>query len=632
MKKALTFALAVCWSALALFQSTLGQEKASRAPVSIEAETGSREQDGFNGPVRRVRVETAKVVLKDGKWVEGTRQLLGIATYDLTGKKVDSAAYPVATNTLPGKEQYLYDDKGNIREMTLVDKDGTTLSKETYTYEFDQLGNWTKMSSSVAVYENGKISFEPIGTTYRTISYYYNQAIEKLNARAPKPNRVLAPRTSSTLVSNSNASPTAPPQTSTNTEQVNTLVQPLLEASNAHAKKELTSAPASVVPVKNNTSKPDSSIALSADGGKTADEAPATSVVQHVAEDVLRNAAIEMPKPEYSAAALASRASGIVKVQILIDEDGNVTNAQATSGHPLLGAAAEAAARKARFSMARVSSGSTKVYGIVSYDFESPAPASETASVPSPTSDSNSTNPVDSKPDVRPVAENAGFVESKPKALANYSESSKAFFDKGVAFQASGQFAEAAEAFNQAIRANPNDATAYARLGMAYSALEKHKDALVVYKMARQADQSALGASAYYMWGHSYLALRKNSDALSAFKQALYITRAEAIQLEGNETPRFPTLEQLHYGLGIAYLNTKRFAESIDELKEVVRLNPKNGEAYFSLAVAYLSNGNRREAEKHHRNLSLLNPALAEKLTTALTIEMPPGCRNIVCR
>ena len=159
MKKSLTFALAFSCLALGLSQSSFAQDNVTRTPVSVDADSGNREQDGFKGPVRRVRVETAKIILKDGKWVEGSRELLGIATYDPAGKKIDSAAYPTEASILPGKEQYLYDDKGNIVEMTWLGEDGSVLSKESYKYEFDQLGNWTKMSSSVAVYENGKISF-----------------------------------------------------------------------------------------------------------------------------------------------------------------------------------------------------------------------------------------------------------------------------------------------------------------------------------------------------------------------------------------------------------------------------------------------------------------------------------------
>ncbi len=397
--------------------------------------------------------------------------------------------------------------------------------------------------------------------------------------------------------------------------------------------KEPVSAPASVGPVKSSNEAPDSPVATSREIHATSDSAPATSVVQHVAEDVLRNAAIELPKPEYSDAALLARASGQVKVHILIDENGHVTNAQATSGHPLLGTAAEAAARKARFSLTKASAGATRVYGVISYDFVHPTPVSEATPATAPATDTNPPKPVDRKPESTPSPERAAFVESKPKASANYSEAARPFYDKGVTLQASGRYAEAAEAFNQAIKFNPNDANAYARLGMAYSAMLKHQDAIPVYKMALQINGSALGAPAYYMWGHSYLALAKTSDALKAFKQALSITKAESIDPERKETQRYPSLEQLHYGIGIAYLSSKRFSDSIDELKQVVALNPKNAEAYYALGIAYLSNGNRRQAENQQRILRSLDSALAQNLGSALTVRGPaPGCRNIACR
>ncbi|MFN2511906.1 MAG: TonB family protein [Pyrinomonadaceae bacterium] len=629
MKKALASTLALSCVALGLSRSSFAQDNTSRTPVSVAAESGNREQDRLNGPVRRVRVETAKVILKDGNWVEGPRTVLGIATYDPAGRKIDSVTYPV--EDLPGKAHYVYDDIGNVVEMTLRSTDGSLLSKETYKYEFDQLGNWLKKISSVAVYENGRIIFEPTGITYRTLSYYYSQEIEKLNSLSLRPQGVSAPSTSSTLPPRSNASSSDPPRPLTPTAaQVSSTIQPLAEAASAHANKEPVSAAAPVASDKTSTDAP---VPTPNEIRATPDDAPATSVVQHVAEDVLRNAAIELPKAEYSDAALLARASGRVKVQVLVDENGRVTNAQATSGHPLLGAAAEAAARKARFSLTKASAGATRAYGVLSYDFVHPNPVSETTPATAPTTDTNLPQPVDRKTGATSIPENAASVESKPKTSTNYSEAARPFYDKGVTLQASGRYAEAAEAFNQAIKFNPNDANAYARLGMAYSAVLKHKDAIPVYKMALQINGSALDAPAYYMWGHSYLALEKTSDALKAFKQALSIIKAQSIDPERKETQRYPSLEQVHYGIGIAYLSSRRFSDSIDELKQVVALNPKNAEAYYALGIAYLSNGNRRQAENQQRILRSLDSALAQKLGSALTVGGPaPGCRNIACR
>ncbi|MEO8436386.1 MAG: energy transducer TonB [Pyrinomonadaceae bacterium] len=84
---------------------------------------------------------------------------------------------------------------------------------------------------------------------------------------------------------------------------------------------------------------------------------------------VLNGKAIILPAPEYPAIARAAKVSGAVSVQITIDEDGNVVSAEATSGHPLLKAAAVTAAREAKFSPTRLSGQPVKVQGVVVYNF-----------------------------------------------------------------------------------------------------------------------------------------------------------------------------------------------------------------------------------------------------------------------
>jgi len=84
---------------------------------------------------------------------------------------------------------------------------------------------------------------------------------------------------------------------------------------------------------------------------------------------VLNGKAVSLPKPPYPPAARAVRASGAVSVQVLIDESGRVVSASAASGHPLLQAAAVAAARQARFSPTLLSGQPVKVSGIITYNF-----------------------------------------------------------------------------------------------------------------------------------------------------------------------------------------------------------------------------------------------------------------------
>jgi len=87
---------------------------------------------------------------------------------------------------------------------------------------------------------------------------------------------------------------------------------------------------------------------------------------------VLNGKAISLPHPEYPQAAAAVRASGAVSVQVTIDENGNVISAAAASGHPLLRAAAESAAREAKFSPTLLSGNPVKVSGILTYNFAAP--------------------------------------------------------------------------------------------------------------------------------------------------------------------------------------------------------------------------------------------------------------------
>jgi TonB family protein len=84
---------------------------------------------------------------------------------------------------------------------------------------------------------------------------------------------------------------------------------------------------------------------------------------------VLNAKAVSKPEPTYPAVARAAHATGVVTVQVTVDETGNVVSAEAVSGHPLLRAAAVAAAREAKFSPTRLSGKPVKVSGILTYNF-----------------------------------------------------------------------------------------------------------------------------------------------------------------------------------------------------------------------------------------------------------------------
>ena len=84
---------------------------------------------------------------------------------------------------------------------------------------------------------------------------------------------------------------------------------------------------------------------------------------------VLNGKAVRLVQPPYPAIARSARASGQVRVQIVIDENGNVISATPVSGHPLLQGAAVSAARSSKFTPTKLSGMPVKVSGVIIYNF-----------------------------------------------------------------------------------------------------------------------------------------------------------------------------------------------------------------------------------------------------------------------
>lgn len=264
----------------------------STVPTSISSLEGTREEDGLIGPVRRVRTETAKLSMKSGKLMEGRRALTETTVYDLEGKRIENTYYPVAESHNPlGQEEYKYDDRGNVTMMTLRDQKGAILSREVYAYEFDKVGNWKKMITSLTVYENG-LKYEPVEVTYRTISYYSNKSMANVD---------------------SSDSPAITP-----------LVVPPAE----NVRRAAGSKMGSLVKVDGNLPDPAMPTALRV--------------------TTFSDSGVVIPKASYPDEAKRAGVSGTVAVKVTLDPQGNVIEARAISGPAMLRASAEEAALKAR--------------------------------------------------------------------------------------------------------------------------------------------------------------------------------------------------------------------------------------------------------------------------------------------
>jgi TonB family protein len=356
--------LSACFLLLVLVTIASGQSNFTakvKPPSQAAAGDGAgsesdRARDGLVGPVRRVRTEVAKLSAVAGKPVEdGKHVVLETAEYDLKGAKTQNQYFPIEGAALTGREVYKYDEKGNISEMTLVNADGSLVSKEVYKYEYDSVGNWVKMTTSLAVVESGRIAFEPTEVTYRTIFYYLDAAMAKMlqpgTSAAPAPANGAIGETVGQPSKPADSKPASalPPKTSLGNLKVSTVTPPVGDLHGA------TDESSRKVAVANSDPPP----------------AP-RPLMKPVSGGVLNGKAVSLPAPSYPELARRMRTAGLVEVEVVVDENGKVISARALTGPPSLRDVAVQAAYQARFSPTKLSGQPVKITGRINYNFTLP--------------------------------------------------------------------------------------------------------------------------------------------------------------------------------------------------------------------------------------------------------------------
>jgi TonB family protein len=288
-----------------------------------------------------VRTEVVKLSTVGGSSVEDNKRvMLETAEYDLKGSKTQNQYFPVTGATLTGREVYKYDDKGNISEMTVVSGDGSLVSKEVYKYDFDSIGNWVKMTTSVAVVENGRLGFEPTEVTYRTIFYYLDATIAKM------------------------IEPTAPSSAATERKPAAAIPPPP-----SHDKPKVTPVQPITVDLSSKPVDTNRKSIMVGDG----DPSPAPRpMLRPLSGGVLNGKALSLPMPTYPDIARRMHVAGVVQVDVVVDENGKVISAHAMSGPNSLREVAVQAALRARFSPTKLSGQGVKVSGQINYQFTLP--------------------------------------------------------------------------------------------------------------------------------------------------------------------------------------------------------------------------------------------------------------------
>jgi len=241
---------------------------------------------------------------------DGSQGNRNVTTFDEKGNKVKWELY-TAEGELNFSSTSKFDDKGNEIEVTYYHANGTMSERYSHTdYEFDAAGNWIKRKTLKWTTKSGQSIFEPYEITYRTISYHDSKNRAEPVAKSDK---------GSTTV----------------------WIVPA---------GKVPGVPYEVIGLANPSRTPPPGIAVKT--GRLEQGQPTTRV-----------------EPKYPAAAKAAHVTGVVHVEFVADEQGNVIYARAISEHPLLKEAAEEAARQWKFAPTKLDGVPVKILGRVTLNF-----------------------------------------------------------------------------------------------------------------------------------------------------------------------------------------------------------------------------------------------------------------------
>ncbi|MFN2510337.1 MAG: energy transducer TonB [Pyrinomonadaceae bacterium] len=349
-------------SATVVILSAQAQEKGNtRArpdalPTSISIPDSTKQQDGLIGPVRRVVTERAELSMKSGKLIEGPRSLLSTVVYNLQGISVDNTYFLLTERDRPsGKEGYKYDDEGNVTEMTLRNNQGAILSREVYSYEFDAVGNWKKMVTSLVIYEGGKLSYEPVEVTHRNISYFIEAMAIFENSPSPQSATPVVPSAADAgAIGNETVARSDDNQKNRSTVPRGTTVNsgPATDSSPVRA------------PV---TGKQEDPSIAKGDGDKS-EEQISKPQARLFSDSGPNSQVILIPNATFPDEAKSAGVTGTVAVFVEIDFEGKVVSARLLRGHAMLQASAVEAALKARF-LPSGTNQTSKRTGVISFTF-----------------------------------------------------------------------------------------------------------------------------------------------------------------------------------------------------------------------------------------------------------------------
>ncbi len=338
---------------------------------------------------------------------------------------------------------------------------------------------------------------------------------------------------------------------------------------------------------------------------------PAAEKVIRKPDNALEQEAIKKVEPVYPPIAKAARASGDVKIEVVVDEKGKVISARVVSGHPLLRDSALTAARQWIFKPALRDGSPVKITGILTFHFALKDKADS------------------------PVA------KREPK-----SDPAEELCEQGQELSRAGRYDEAIGKYREALRIKPDYAWAHYYLGMAYLDIKRSSEAetscaralkIRGEELRRDGDgeQDLLYENSMICLGLAGAYLRKYDEAIKHFRKVSELEKEMAdvrvflgtvLKAKGDHEAAIAAFKESvaikrtptpYFLLAEIYLEQNHWKEAIDSYKQCLELEdgPYVPQSHYGLGIAFLRLGDKRSAMNEYRVLKKINnPDLAEQL------------------
>ncbi|MBA2524310.1 MAG: tetratricopeptide repeat protein [Pyrinomonadaceae bacterium] len=194
----------------------------------------------------------------------------------------------------------------------------------------------------------------------------------------------------------------------------------------------------------------------------------------------------------------------------------------------------------------------------------------------------------------KPSQADADAARQAAKTIEGDSEA-RVYLEKGREFYGNDEDAQAAEAFQSALKLDPELAEAHFRLGLTYDALGQEQEAEEAYKKAVETYKKYLNfngnnddVEAHYNLGQSYAGLHLYSEAVREYRQATRLKPDDAA---------------IHYDLGLALMRLAQYDEATRAFAKSLELDPENYRAADELAEAREGVKRIRTGKKHQEDL-----------------------------